>query len=84
MSQWTFRGILCGDRRGRLSVRYPKLPYLPLCVDFAAPFSLPELGISANRRVVYFPGSTIGNFGPADAKVLLTQIANFAVPAAAS
>jgi dimethylhistidine N-methyltransferase len=63
-----------------LSVRYPKLPIYPLCVDFAAPFSLPELGISANRRVVYFPGSTVGNFGPADAKVLLFQIAQLCGP----
>jgi dimethylhistidine N-methyltransferase len=58
-----------------LSVRYPLLRVFPLCVDFAAPFSMPEFGISANRHVVYFPGSTIGNFGPADAKVLLTRIA---------
>jgi dimethylhistidine N-methyltransferase len=58
-----------------LAIRYPNLAVHPLCVDFAASFSLPELGIAANRRVVYFPGSTIGNFGPDDAKGLLTRIA---------
>jgi dimethylhistidine N-methyltransferase len=63
-----------------LAVRYPNLPVHPLCVDFAASFSVPKFGISANRRVVYFPGSTIGNFGPEDAKALLTRIAQLCCP----
>lgn len=55
--------------------RYPDLLVRPLCVDFSAPFSLPKVGASEARRIVYFPGSTIGNFGPTETKSLLNRIA---------
>jgi dimethylhistidine N-methyltransferase len=68
------REALRGSAR-LLRARYPKLSVFPLCMDFAASLPLPEMEISANRRVVYFPGSTIGNFGPEEAKVLFARIA---------
>ncbi len=52
---------------------YPALRVAPLCADFTRPFDLPA-GL-AGRPVVFFPGSTIGNFAPADARALLRQIA---------
>ena len=56
-----------------LSRDYPDLDVRPVVADFTAPFELPLL--AARRRVVYFPGSTIGNFEPAEADALLRQAA---------
>lgn len=41
---------------------YPRLRIVPVCADFTRPFELPGEAREARRRVVYFPGSTIGNF----------------------
>ena len=43
--------------------------------DFTEPLLLPETGDPRARRVVYFPGSTIGNFSPKAATSLLCTIA---------
>src|SRR5581483_10562083 len=54
---------------------YPHLEVLPLCADFTRPLRLPETANRGARRVVYFPGSTIGNFTPEEARILLAQTA---------
>ncbi len=48
---------------------------LPVHADFTEPLLLPETGDPRARRVVYFPGSTIGNFSPRAATDLLCTIA---------
>ncbi len=50
-----------------LARRFPGLRVEPVHADFTLPFALPDTGDPRARRVVYFPGSTIGNFGPAEA-----------------
>ena len=67
----------------RLARRYPGLPVLPVVADFTRPFALPALPRTAGRRVVFFSGSTIGNFRPAEAVRLLTQMARLCGPAGA-
>jgi L-histidine Nalpha-methyltransferase len=57
-----------------LSMRFPKLATTPLHADFTRPIILP-LQASGARRVVYFPGSTIGNFTPDEAVALFRQTA---------
>jgi L-histidine Nalpha-methyltransferase len=52
---------------------HPNLAVLPLCADFTQDFPLPD--VAAARRVVYFPGSTIGNLDPAKVDELLRRIA---------
>lgn len=59
-----------------LRERYPALPVVPVSADFTRPFELPALPGPARRRVVYFPGSTIGNFSESAADALLRQIAS--------
>jgi L-histidine N-alpha-methyltransferase len=61
-----------------LSREYPDLDVRPVVADFTAPFELPP--IAARRRMVYFPGSTIGNFEPAQADALLRQAARLVGP----
>jgi L-histidine Nalpha-methyltransferase len=58
-----------------LAVRFPGLDVIPVCADFTGPVSLPETGSPRARRVVYFPGSTIGNFRPRAAMRLLRSVA---------
>ncbi len=59
----------------RLSQTYADLVVSPVCADFTEKFELPETRIEPTHRVVYFPGSTIGNFTPEAALEILTQIA---------
>ncbi len=47
-----------------LRARFPGLEVLPVCADYHNHFALPEARRAANRRCVFFPGSTIGNFDP--------------------
>jgi dimethylhistidine N-methyltransferase len=58
-----------------LAGRFPGLRVLPVHADFTAPLTLPDTGNAGARRVVYFPGSTIGNFSPQAAVNLLIKIA---------
>ena len=59
----------------QLSARYPGVEVLPLCADFTGTFRLPEPSRPPARRVVYFPGSTLGNFDPTAAAGLLSRVA---------
>jgi dimethylhistidine N-methyltransferase len=53
---------------------YPQLEVLPVCADFTEPVPLPEPRSPVRRRVVFFPGSTIGNFEPSEARHLLESV----------
>ncbi len=50
---------------------YPRLEVLPVEADFTRPFTLPPSSRAPARTVVYFPGSTIGNFDEEPAVELL-------------
>ncbi len=58
-----------------LASDYPDLEILPVCADFTQPFDLPAPVTPAKRNLVFFPGSTIGNFGLLQAKQLLGVMA---------
>lgn len=52
---------------------YPGLEVHPLAADYTSRIDLPPLPPAA-RRLAFFPGSTIGNFHPAEAAAFLTRI----------
>lgn len=59
---------------------YQRLEVLPLCADFTRTVQLPaQLGAEV-RRLVYFPGSTLGNYEPAEARRLLSAMRVLAGP----
>jgi dimethylhistidine N-methyltransferase len=60
----------------RLAARYPQVPMQPLCADFTRPLRLPVPPRAARRTVLYFPGSTIGNFESREAVKLLRKMRN--------
>ena len=63
-----------------LVAEYPGLEILPVCADYTSDFELPVLGQSSNRKVVYFPGSTIGNFDPVSARHFLEHVGGMCGP----
>ena len=55
-----------------LAREFPGLAVCAVCADYSRPLALPSLnGVNARRRIVYFPGSTIGNFTVAEAAAFL-------------
>jgi dimethylhistidine N-methyltransferase len=60
---------------------YPGLPVVAVCADYSRPLALPGVdGLGARRRIVYFPGSTIGNFTPAEAAGFLGNVRRLVGP----
>ncbi|WP_207461197.1 L-histidine N(alpha)-methyltransferase [Azospirillum sp. SYSU D00513] len=57
----------------RLSSDYPGLAVAPVVADYVREFPLPP-GIPTERVLAFFPGSTIGNFRPAEAIGFLNQL----------
>jgi dimethylhistidine N-methyltransferase len=58
-----------------LAKDYPRLKIVPVYADYTQPFSLPSFNFPYSRKVVYYPGSTVGNFTQEYAKHFLKQIA---------
>ena len=48
---------------------HPELDVLPIAADYAQPFDLPPA--QRGRRVGYYPGSTVGNLTPDEARAFL-------------
>src|SRR5436190_20046933 len=55
---------------------FPDLEILPVCADYLQPVVLPSPHHKPARNVVYFPGSTIGNFEPDEAVQFLLRVTN--------
>ena len=54
-----------------LAEDFPDIDILPVVADFTQPFELPSPKVMPLRNIVYFPGSTIGNFSHEAATHLL-------------
>ena len=63
-----------------ISKQYPEIEVCPVSADYLSPVALPEGLREGERRVVYFPGSTIGNFVPDDARAFLSRMVEQAGP----
>ncbi len=55
-----------------LEENYPEHKIFPIAADFTKIFSLPV--ISNNKRIVFFPGSSIGNFSKKEAEAFMKSI----------
>lgn len=63
------------DAAETLAAAYPDVPVQPVCADYTSTFNLPDPPRPAARTVVYYPGSTVGNFQPEEAQQFLARIA---------
>lgn len=62
----------------RFREMFPTLQVLPVCVDYLEPFELPLPRRLSSQSVIYFPGSTIGNFEPEIASEFLARLVDLA------
>ena len=58
-----------------LAEDFPQLTVLPVCADFSQSIALPEQ-VDGMNPIGFFPGSSIGNFEPVQAKRFLGRVAN--------
>jgi dimethylhistidine N-methyltransferase len=68
---------ISGDQLARVAAElrslYPDIAVTPLCADYTRQVHLPTAPWGM-RRVAFFPGSTIGNFHPAEAAAFLSRL----------
>ena len=65
----------------RIAARHAPLQVTAVCADYLAPLELPRVAVSP--RVLYFPGSTIGNLTPGEALQFLIRSRDIAGPGGA-
>lgn len=65
---------------GALSRDHPQLDVTALGMDFIHDLESASPYLSAGRRLVYYPGSSIGNFSPDEAVALLERFCHLAGP----
>lgn len=59
-----------------LAQERPGFPVRAVCADYSKPFALPPLSdVDYQRKLVYFPGSTIGNFDHVETDRFLRHVA---------
>lgn len=61
----------------RLVLEYPAVDILPVCADYARAIQLPTPAALVRKNVIFFPGSTIGNFEPNEATAFLRHVATW-------
>lgn len=64
------------ESANQLAKEYPSISIQPVCADYTKEFELPDPPRPVNRTVVYYPGSTIGNFRRGEAREFLQRIAD--------
>jgi len=57
-----------------LAAAHPQVAVIPVCADYTRPLALPA-ACAGGARLGFFPGSSIGNFRPADAAGFLRRAA---------
>lgn len=64
-----------------LAERFPHIPLFPYEADFTQPMDLSHIEKTTHfKQVIYFPGSTIGNFPPAQALEILKKFERLSNP----
>jgi dimethylhistidine N-methyltransferase len=61
------------EATARIEAAYPTLLVEPVAGDFTRPLRLPQLA-AGRPRIGFFPGSTIGNFTPEEARLFLRSV----------
>ncbi|MFK7847327.1 MAG: L-histidine N(alpha)-methyltransferase [Rhodothermales bacterium] len=58
----------------QLTLDFSHIEVLPVHADYSAEISLPKPTAAVSKKVVYFPGSTIGNFTPEESVAFLERV----------
>ncbi len=60
----------------KLKVEFPRIKIIPIAGDYTHPLlALPEFLKGTKRKLAFFPGSTLGNFDPPEARSFLLNAA---------
>jgi L-histidine N-alpha-methyltransferase len=76
-------GEYLSEQTEQLAADFPGLSVIPVVADFTKPFDLPQHPRTPRRNLVFFPGSTIGNFTRDQALDLLKVMRDEAKPGGA-
>jgi dimethylhistidine N-methyltransferase len=76
-------GEYLAGQADELARDFPQLSVVPVVADFTKPFDLPAHPTAPLRNLVFFPGSTIGNFTRTEARNLLEIMRHEAKPGGA-
>jgi L-histidine Nalpha-methyltransferase len=68
------------DNARTLRAEFSGLEVQPVCGDYTSPLELPRPARRPTRALAFFPGSTIGNFEPDDARAFLARLRTLAGP----
>lgn len=70
------------DSARKLRKEFPTLALYPQVADYSSPVSLPTAVTEhdSGKRVVFFPGSTLSNFSPAEANAFFCNLHSFLRP----
>jgi len=63
-----------------IAAAYPHIEVAPVCADYSKAIRIPAVTKPVSGRVVYFPGSTIGNFHPSEAVEFLKTVVEVCGP----
>ena len=67
----------------RLQQHHPQVPVLGVCCDYSSLDALPHHALlQRTPRLGFYPGSSLGNFTPSEARSLLAQMAHLLGPGA--
>lgn len=58
----------------QLRLEYPRISIIPVFADYTSRFELPVSKNSSQKQVVFFPGSTIGNYDTNEVRSFFTNI----------
>jgi len=61
------------DAVGRLQQQFPDIDMVGIGMDFSLDLQLPQ-SVRSDKRLFFYPGSSIGNFTPEEALIFLRQI----------
>ncbi len=64
----------------RIANLFSGLAVWPVCADFNHEIELPEHGLDQHQPLIFFPGSTIGNFNRRERAALLRRMADLCRP----
>lgn len=63
------------DMSAEIASIFPEIKLYPVCADFTQSFNLDDIHEEeASKKVIFFPGSTIGNFTPSEAGSFLERM----------
>lgn len=60
----------------QLRIEYPQINIIPVFADYTQSFNLPGYQGNGATQLIFFPGSTIGNFHPIQARAFLDNLAS--------